>query len=371
VPGIRGSAGWQHRKIEPGKNMNQFAISKQQIENSPLRSIGIIIYPGVEVIDIVGPTEVFMFANKALQMEGLTTKPVYKCELLAKDDQPVTTMSGVQVVPTNSYRKFVGTFDTLIVPGGENSQEAMKDANLIECICIYSKNVRRLASVCTGAFLLAKSGVLDGRRATTHWYFSSSFKDAFPLVRLEPDKIFVHDGSIWSSGGVTSGIDLALAMVEEDWGHQLALFIARFLVIFMKRSGGQSQFSPYLETAAADRIDFRDLQVWIMENPSVDLRVKALAQRVEMSPRNFARVFLLETGVTPAKYVERVRTDLVRHYLENTDKNVSEIAQKTGFKDTETMRRTFIRHIGVNPVDYRDRFGRKHKHQPPSKVESG
>jgi transcriptional regulator GlxA family with amidase domain len=172
--------------------------------------------------------------------------------LLAKDEQPVTTMSGVQVVPTNSYRKFAGPFDTLIVPGGENSQEAMKDANLIECICSYSKNVRRLASVCTGAFLLAKSGVLDGHRATTHWYFSSSFKDAFPLVRLEPDQIFVHDGTIWSSDGVTSGIDLALAMVDEDWGHQLALYIARFRVVFMKRSGGQSQFSPYLETAATD-----------------------------------------------------------------------------------------------------------------------
>ncbi len=337
--------------------MNQFSITKQQIESSPIRLIGIVVYPEVEVIDVVGPMEVFAFANIALQQEGLTSKSVYQIEVLAKENKPITTLSGLKIVPTNAYGMFSDRLDTLIVPGG-GAHAAAKDGVLVEWIQNHSQTVRRLASVCTGAFVLAKGGLLDGRRATTHWAWTGQFKDEYPSVRLEPDRIFVCDEAIWSSGGITSGIDLALAMVEEDWGHKLALHIARYLVVFLKRPGGQSQFSSYLATEAANRRDFRELQAWIMENPAADLRVEILAKRVNMSPRNFARNFLLETGVTPAKYIEMVRTDLARHYLETTELQISEIAQKAGFKDAETMRRTFIRHIGVNPVDYRARFGR-------------
>ena len=341
--------------------MNQFSITKQQIDNSPVRSIAIVAYPGVEAIDLIGPMEVFNFANLGLQSEGLTSKPVYQIEVLAKDDNPITTLSGLQIIPTTSYRKVVDNLYTLIVPGGADPEVAVKDAELVEWIYNHSKKVRRLASVCTGAFMVAKSGLLDGRRVTTHWDFSSKFRVQYPSVQLDPDRIFVRDGPIWSSGGITSGIDLALAMVEEDWGHSLALFIARYLVVFLKRPGGQSQFSAYLKTDAASRQDIRGLQAWIMDNTAADLSVAVLAKRVNMSPRNFARTFLLETGVTPAKYVEIVRTDLVRHYLENADLQITVIAQKAGFKDPETMRRTFVRHVGVNPVDYRARFGQNNK----------
>ncbi len=337
--------------------MNRFSITKQQVENSPVRSIAIAAYPGVEVIDIVGPMEVFTFANVILQAEGLATQPVYRIEVLAKDEKPITTLSGLQIVPTTIYGKAFDTLDTLIVPGGVAPELAVNDAELIEWICTCSNKVRRLVSVCTGAFMLAKGGLLDGRRATTHWGWSDQFMQEYPLVQLEPDRIFVCDGPVWSSGGVTSGIDLALAMLEEDWGHKLALHVARYLVVFLKRPGGQSQFSAYLKTDAANRRDFRELKAWIMENPNADLRVETLAERVDMSPRNFARTFLLETGTTPAKFVEMVRTDLARHYLESTKKQVNEVAQKAGFKDSETMRRTFVRHVGINPVEYRARFG--------------
>ncbi|MGR9074188.1 MAG: GlxA family transcriptional regulator [Gammaproteobacteria bacterium] len=338
--------------------MNRFSISRQQLEKTPIRTVGIIVYPGVEIIDVVGPMEVFTFANLELEKEGLTSKPVYQVKVLGKDDDPVATLSGLKILPTHIYGETMDRLDTLIIPGGAVS--SIKDTELIEWIHKHSKKVRRLASVCTGAFVLAKGGLLDGRRATTHWFYTDKFKHEYPAVRLEPDKIFVCDESIWSSGGITAGIDLALAMVEEDWGHKLALHIARHLVVFLKRPGGQSQFSTYLMAEAANRRDFRELQAWIMENPDADLRVEALAERVAMSPRNFARTFLLETGITPAKYVERVRTDMVRHFLENTEIQVAEAARRAGFKDAETMRRTFIRHIGISPSDYRSRFGSTH-----------
>ena len=216
--------------------------------------------------------------------------------------------------------------------------------------------VRRLASVCSGAFLLAESGLLEGRHATTHWYFCNRLARDYPSVTVEPNKIFVRDDFIYTSGGITSGIDLALAMVEEDWGRELALFVARFLVVFLKRPGGQSQFSTYLTNEAIDRHDLRNLQIWILEHPTEDLRVDVLAKRMSMSPRNFARIFLAETGTTTAKYVEMVRIDTARYYLVSTNLPIGSITEKSGFRDSETMRRAFIRKLGVNPRSYRARF---------------
>lgn len=336
--------------------MNRFSITEQQIESTLPRSIAFIAYPGVEVIDIVGPMEVFAFANCFLKTEGLTTEPVYRIDVLAKEEKPITTLSGLQIVPTNTYEKTLETPDTLIVPGG-NAHEASEDDALLEWICAHSNKVRRLVSICTGAFVLARGGLLNGRRATTHWDWSDQFMKEYPMVRLEPDRIFVCDGPVWSSGGITSGIDLALAILEEDWGYELALHVARYLVVFLKRPGGQSQFSAYLKSGKSNQRDFRDLKSWIMENPDADLKVESLAERMNMSPRNFARTFLAETGITPAKFVEMVRTDLARHYLESTKMQVGQVAQKAGFKDQETMRRTFIRHVGVCPAEYRARFG--------------
>lgn len=338
--------------------MNRYTITRLQIEQNPVRAIGIFAYPGAEVLDIVGPMEVFTFANLALQAEELITDPVYQIEIIAKKlNEPIPTLSGLQIVPTRSYEKLENqNFDTLIIPGGINPDIAAND-DLVECVVSQSPKVRRLVSVCTGAFILAKGGLLEGKRVTTHWGFSKKMKEKYPYVNLEPDRIYIKDGKVWSSGGITSGIDLALALLEEDWGHKLAVAVAQYLVVFLKRPGGQSQYSAYLASEATNRRDIRELQAWIMEHPNADLRVEALAERLATSPRNFARIFLQETGVTPAKYVEMVRIDMVRHYLLESDVNINEAAQRAGFKDIETMRRTFLRHVGINPSEYRSRFG--------------
>lgn len=337
--------------------MNRYSISKHQIENSPTRTVGIIAFPGVEIIDIVGPMEVFTFANTRLLTDGIISDPVYEVKVLSKGDGPVTTLSGLQILPSDRYAGFCRELDTLIIPGGIDPESLADDTELMSWIRECSENVRRITSVCNGAFVLAEAGLLDGRRATTHWNYSDRFRKRYPRVKLEHDRIFIQDGPVWSSGGITSGIDLALAMVEDDWGHKLALAIARFMVVFLKRQGGQSQYSEYLKTDAASRHDIRELQAWIIENVQKELCVGMLAEQASMSARNFARVFRAETGVTPAKYIEIVRVDLARHYLESTRFNINTVAQKTGFNDPETLRKTFVRHIGITPMDYRARFG--------------
>ncbi|MGR9107379.1 MAG: GlxA family transcriptional regulator [Gammaproteobacteria bacterium] len=341
--------------------MNRFSISERQIESSPVRTIGFVVYPDVEVIDVVGPMEVFVFANRALQQEGLISDPVYQVKLLGNNDQSITTLSGLQIGPVTCYETFKDPLDTLIVPGGSDPEVASNNLDLVNWIRIRSKAVRRVASVCNGAFILAQAGLFKGRRATTHWNYASRFRKKFPTVELDPDRIFIQDGSVWSSGGITSGIDLALAMLEDDWGHKLALYVARYLVLFVKRQGSQSQHSDYLRSDALTRRDITELKAWIMENTHEDLRVEVLAERMAMSPRNFARIFHTETGVSPAKFVEMVRTDLARHYLESTRLSIEVIAENVGFKNTETMRRTFIRHIGISPAAYRIRFDNLNK----------
>jgi class 3 adenylate cyclase len=221
--------------------------------------------------------------------------------------------------------------------------------------------VRRIASVCTGAFLLAESGLLDGRRATSHWGYCGRLAQDYPSVRVEPDQIFIRDGEISTSGGVTSGIDLALAMVDEDWGRKIALTVAQYLVVFVKRPGGQSQFSAYIPTEASRRPDLRDLQAWIMGHPTEDLGVEILADRMGMSSRNFVRTFLSETGMTPAKFVEMARIDAARQHLVSSELPVDVVAEKSGFRAPEQMRRAFLNQLGVNPHDYRARFSGHHE----------
>jgi transcriptional regulator GlxA family with amidase domain len=230
-----------------------------------------------------------------------------------------------------------------------------------------ASRVRRLASVCTGAFLLAESGLLDGHRATSHWGYCKRLAKDYPSVRVEPDQIFIRDGAISTSGGVTSGIDLALTMVEEDWGRKLALIVAQYLVVFVKRPGGQSQFSAYIPTEASRRPDLRDLQAWIMGHPTEDLGVEILADRMAMSSRNFARTFLSETGMTPAKFVEMARIDAARQHLVSSELPIDVVAEKSGFRAPEQMRRAFLDQLGVNPHDYRARFSSHHERDDESR----
>lgn len=320
-----------------------------------LRTVGIIAYPGVEILDVTGPMEAFAFANTGLQQAGLANGPVYTIELLAAEQGALTTSCGLQIIANRSYRDVHKDMDTILIAGTTDIDCLLIDKNLQAWIKLIAPSVRRLASVCTGAFLLAESGLLDGRQATSHWLFCKRLADDYPSVNVEPDRIFVRDGAISTSGGITSGIDLALSMVEEDWGSELALTIARTLVVFLRRPGGQSQFSAYL-ISEAHRPEIKELQAWIMMHLGDNLQVEALAERLCMSPRNFARFFLAETGMTPAKFVELARIDAARHYLSSTTLPIETVAGRAGFGDAERMRRAFIRQLGVNPQSYRDRF---------------
>jgi transcriptional regulator GlxA family with amidase domain len=322
----------------------------------PIRPIAIVAFPGVEILDISGPTEVFAFASVYFRKRGYTPNNVYPITVLADRPGPVTTLSGLRIEAEQSYHRMNGNFDTLLLPGGD-IEAVLADPELVAWLKAIAPRVRRIVSVCTGAFLLAESGLLDGRKATTHWSACREFSQTYPKVTVESDRIFVKDGNVFSSGGITSGIDLALALVEEDWGRDVALHVARFLVVFLQRPGGQSQFSSYLAQEASTRPDLRELQVWIMQHPDRDLKIEALAERMAMSPRNFARLFLSETGMTPAKFVEMARIDNARHQLTVTRLSIDVIADRSGFKDPERMRRAFLRHLGVNPSDYRQRFG--------------
>lgn len=329
------------------------------LQNPTTRAVAVLAYPGVEVLDVTGPFEAFAFASLLLQQRGLIKEPVYRLEILAEQPGPITTFSGLQLVATKSYHAIDDSIDTLLIPGAADFKDitrVLQTPSLLQWISDKFPQIRRLASVCTGAFLLAECGLLDNRCATTHWLFSEQFASHYPAVKLEFDRIFIRDGSLYTSGGVTSGIDLALAMIEEDWGRELALSVARLLVVFLKRPGGQAQFSAYLTSEAPNRADIQELQAWIIANPAADLHVEALAERMAMSPRNFARMFQAETGTTPAKFVELARIDAARHYLGHDDLSIEKVADKSGFGDTERMRRAFLRHLGVNPVDYRARF---------------
>jgi transcriptional regulator GlxA family with amidase domain len=331
-------------------------IQSPQVRVAKIRPVSIVTYPGVEIIDLTGPMEVFAFANNALQRSGICSEPAYPMQVLAAKPGPVMSSCGLQIIADKAYSDVQDGIDTLLIAGTPEVSCLLCDPALQDWVRTMAPKVRRLASVCTGAFLLAESGLLDGRRATSHWDYCDWLARDYPSVNVEPDRIFVRDGSISTSGGVTSGIDMVLSMVEEDWGSEVALLVARYLVVFLKRPGGQSQFSAYL-TSEATRPELKDLQAWIILHLTDDLRVEALAERMCMSPRNFARFFLTETGMTPAKFVEMARIDAARHYLGSTMLSIEVVADKSGFGDPERMRRAFIRQLGVNPQSYRERFG--------------
>lgn len=252
--------------------------------------------------------------------------------------------------------KLRGPIDTLIVVGGPGVQTHREDAALVRGLARLAGRARRVASVCTGAWLLAEAGLLDGRRATTHWAACDDLAARFPEVRLEADRLFVEDGPVWTSAGVTAGMDLALAFVERDLGRDVALATARWLVMFVQRSGGQSQFSAQLSAQLAERDVLRELQAWIAEHPEADLSVPTLARRAAMSPRHFARVFRAQVGQTPAEYVERTRVEVARRLLERTGLDLGEVAAACGLVSPPRLRRAFVRQLGVAPSDYRARF---------------
>jgi transcriptional regulator GlxA family with amidase domain len=319
------------------------------------RQVAILVYPGVQSLDFAGPLEVFAGAQRLIEESGRCERG-YEVKLLSVDGRPFETSSGLTVTPHASLASAPSKIDTLIVAGGHGSRQAAADPRLLDWIRQVSATARRTTSVCTGAFLLAAAGLLDGRRATTHWASAAELAARYPAVDVDPEPIFLRDGPIWTSAGVTAGMDLALALVEEDLDRDTALQIARHLVLFLRRPGNQSQFSVTLSAQEPEREPLREVQRHVVENPAGDLSVQSLAVRAHMSERHFARAFAAETGVTPARYVERVRIETARRCLEDTPEPIAAVAEACGFGTAETMRRTFLRTLEVGPAEYRRRF---------------
>ncbi|OPY90642.1 MAG: HTH-type transcriptional regulator CdhR [Syntrophaceae bacterium PtaU1.Bin231] len=315
----------------------------------PRRVVLLAVPPAME-LDIFGPMSVFAAANR---LGG----PYYTTELITTaSDGAVAGTLGLSISAHGRYEELRGPVDTLLVVGGTGVLSGC-DPAVVVWLREMAAKVRRLGSVCTGAFLLAEAGVLDGRKATTHWAWTQALASRYPGVTVDPNPIWVQSGNVYTSAGVTAGMDLALAFVEEDCGSEAALFVARDLVLFLRRPGGQSQFSASLAAQATERKAILELQIWMAEHLGERITVEQLAERAAMSPRNFARVFVRELGVTPARYVERLRLEAARHDLERTDKSLSEIAAVCGFGSAESMRRAFYRTLGITPGSYRDHFG--------------
>ena len=322
------------------------------------RRIAFLVYDGIQSLDLTGPLEAFSIANRLLHARDAAAQPPYALEIIAPADGIVTARSGLRLVPDRVCHNVRTRLDTLVVAGGD-VRNVLADRHLLRWLSSTARRTRRIASVCTGAFLLAEAGLLRGRRATTHWASAARLAERYPAISVEPDAIFVRDGHVYSSAGVTSGIDLALALIEDDLGHGVALEVARWLVVFLKRPGGQSQFSSHLAAQAVAPGPLKDLPQWIVANLRADLAVEELAARAAMSPRHFARVFRRESGLTPAKFVERARLDSARRELENAALGLEEVASRSGFASAEHMRRAFTRQLHIVPIDYRRRFHRR------------
>jgi transcriptional regulator GlxA family with amidase domain len=315
------------------------------------RGVLILLYEGVQSLDVTGPLEVFAGASRYQEARG--AEPAYRVTTASRDGAPVTTSSGLTLVPGGGLAELrAGETDTLVVPGGS----AAPDPELASWLRRNARAARRITSVCTGAFLLAEAGLLTGRRVTTHWAYSDALARQFPDVHVDPEPIHVRDGNIATSAGVTAGIDLALALVEEDIGRAAALAVARHLVVFLRRPGGQAQFSAQLRAQAARREPLREVQQWISEHPAADLSVHRLADRAGLSPRQFARAFAAETGVPPGRHVAAIRLEAARRMLEDCSAGIEQVARACGYGNCEAMRRAFIRALGVPPASYRNRF---------------
>lgn len=308
----------------------------------------VVLFGDVQSLDVSGPVEVFEGARRACGDPS-----AYRIRTVTLDGSPVRTTSGLTLVPDGSLTDAPAPH-TLLVPGGEGT--GSPDPRLIDWLRENGPRAGRLVSVCTGALLLARAGLLDGHRATTHWRACRHLADTYPEVDVEPDPIFVRDGRISTSAGVTAGIDLALALVEEDLGRDVALTVARHLVVFLRRPGNQAQFSAQLAAQTATREPLREVQHWVSRHPEADLSVESLAHRAGLSPRHFARAFQAETGTTPGRYVERVRLEHARRLLEDTADGVTKISRACGYGTSEAMRRAFVKALGVAPAEYRRRF---------------
>jgi transcriptional regulator GlxA family with amidase domain len=331
------------------------------------RNIAIVVFPGVQSLDVTGPFEVFSGAGRAALHRGHPLP--YDVAVVAHRPGPVTTSSGL-CLQASGLPGPRTDIDTLVLAGGEGVDGACRTPELVAFVQAAAERARRVATVCSGALLAAEAGLLDGRRATTHWARAEELARRFPAVEVDADPIYLRDGRVWTSAGVTAGIDLALALVEEDLGTEVAQTVARWLVMFLHRPGGQTQFATPVWTRRAERSPVRAAQSLVETAPGDDHRVATLARSAAMSERHFTRVFTAEVGETPSRYVERVRTEAARRDLESTDDTLDVIAARCGFGTAETLRRTFHRRLRTSPDAYRRRFAapRSTFHQPPGSL---
>jgi transcriptional regulator GlxA family with amidase domain len=319
------------------------------------RRVLMVAYPGAHNLDVVGPLEI-LATTSYFSADG--ERP-YDIAIVAETAGPLSASSGLTITAALSFADVLADdrdIDTVMIAGGHGSSAAMKDPALVAFLRAVAPRARRIASICTGALVLAEAGLLDGRRASTHWFWCPKMETDYPAVEVDRDAIYVRDGNVWTSAGVTSGMDLALALVENDLGHEAALQVARFSVMYMMRPGGQSQFSAHLVAQRAEDPAINATLDFILANPGDPLTVTVLAARAGLSERTFARRFKDETGMTPAAYVETARVQAARVALETTTQGVEQIAIGAGFQNAERMRRAFQRHLGVSATEYRDRF---------------
>jgi transcriptional regulator GlxA family with amidase domain len=322
----------------------------RETHDEVMRTVIVVVFDDLQLLDLAGPVDVLESANE------LGADPPYRTVVVSADGRSVRSGSGVEIgadTSLNQVRRQRSPIDSLVVVGGRGAQPGADDADLCRGVAALSRRARRTVSVCTGAFVLAAAGLLDGRRVTTHWEYCDEFAARFPSVEVEPDRIYVQDGDVWTSAGVTAGVDLFLALVDADHGAELAHRIARDLVVFVRRPGGQSQFSAQLRTEPARSPAIAALQRWLPDHLDDDLTVPALARHVGMSQRQFARAFAAEIGTTPAVYVENLRLEAARRLLETSDLTVETVARTVGLSLAETLYRAFRRRLGTTPDQYR------------------
>lgn len=321
------------------------------------KHIAFLVVPYATLLDITGPYEAFSLATQCLQSYTNNNKTSYKLHSLSIDrNKVVRTSSGLCLLCESSIQSLDYEIDTLFIPGIPESLADMVDAKTLLWIKQQSTKVRRICSVCTGAFLLAEASVLENRKVATHWKLSNKLAENYPTLKVDNESIFIKDGHVYTSAGVSSGIDLALALIEEDYGRALALEVARELVVYLKRPGNQAQFSVTLSHQDSDHKPIQEIKDWLPEHLKDRITVEQLAERALMSPRNFARVFTRETGITPAKYIEKLRMEATCRFLTETDLTLEFIAHECGLTGIDNMRRLFLRHMKITPSDYRQRF---------------
>jgi transcriptional regulator GlxA family with amidase domain len=328
------------------------------------RRVVVLCYPGGNLVDLAGPVQVFATANRSLTRQG--GKPPYEIITASEHGGPLLTNAGLPVLTSALKEIKAGTIDTIVIAGGSPDHHVIEAPALVAWIKARAARARRICSVCSGTFVLAATGLLDGLRCTTHWQWAQRLQSLYPKLRVDPDPIYIREGALWTSAGVTAGMDLALALVEQDFGHRIAITVARDMVMFIKRPGSQSQFSVPLLAQTVAPARFAELHAWIAGHLAGDLRVERLAEEAGMAPRSFARAYAAEVGRTPAKTVEMMRFEAACRALEETTLPLKRIAANVGYGEEQNLRRVFLRRLRISPAQYRARFAAQPSLPSPS-----